>query len=95
MAPKSKSGIDKAKRRKLPVPLAAYSVPKFCVAHGISESFYYKLREAGLGPRETRLLGRTIITGEAAADWRAAREAETAAALSSTTNNDIESAITT
>jgi hypothetical protein len=59
------------------VPRAAYSIPEFCEAHRICEAFYYKLRAAGLGPREMRALRKVIISVEAAADWR--RERETAA----------------
>jgi hypothetical protein len=77
--PKSKSGKRKAKRRLMMVPIVAYSKPTFCAAHGISESFYEKLRKAGLGPQETRLGARVLITQEAAARWRAEREAETTA----------------
>jgi predicted DNA-binding transcriptional regulator AlpA len=72
--PKSKSGKRRAANRQQPVVTAAYSVPKFCAAHGISEAFYYKLREDGLAPRETRLGKRILISIEAAARWRAERE---------------------
>ena len=53
----------------------AYNIPEFCAAHRISESMYYKLRALGLGPREARALSKVIITQEAAAEWRRAREA--------------------
>jgi hypothetical protein len=49
---------------------AAYTIPEFCVAHRISESFYYKIRPLGLGPRETRKGDKVIISSESAADWR-------------------------
>src|SRR6266702_4306432 len=79
------------------LPAAAYTIATFCVAHDISESFYHKLKSQGCAPREMHVGTRVLISYEAAADWRAAREAETSAALSSTTNNttNIESAITT
>jgi hypothetical protein len=57
----------------------AFSIAGFCTAHGISPSFYFKLRLQGLGPDEMRLGSRVIITKESAAAWRAARTAETAA----------------
>ena len=60
-----------------PVQRAAYSIREFCEAHRLSKSMYYKLREAGLGPREARALKKVIITFEAAADWRREREATT------------------
>jgi hypothetical protein len=56
------------------VPRAAYSIPEFCEAHRICEAFYYKLRAAGLGPREMRMLRKVTISVEAAAEWRRARE---------------------
>lgn len=52
------------------VPRAAYTIPEFCEAHRISESMYYKGREAGVGPREGRMLTKLIISFESAADWR-------------------------
>jgi hypothetical protein len=57
---------------------AAYTISEFCEAHRISESFYYKIRALGLGPRESRTLDKVTITNEAAAEWRASREVETA-----------------
>ena len=57
-------------------PTALFSIASFCVAHGISEGFYFSLRGQGRGPREMRLGTRVFITHEAAADWRAEREAE-------------------
>lgn len=54
----------------------AYSISEFCAAHGISESFYYKLKAQGLTPAEMRVGTRRIISKESAAAWRAARTAE-------------------
>jgi hypothetical protein len=56
----------------------ALSVIEFCRLHGISRAFFYKLRAAGLGPTEMRVGNRTLISVEAAARWRAEREAATA-----------------
>jgi hypothetical protein len=73
--------VAEKKRSQKPVVLVpnakAFSIREFCAAHRISESMYYKLREAGLGPREARALTKVIITQEAAADWRRQREAQT------------------
>jgi len=52
------------------IPRVAYTIPEFCEAHRISESMYYKSREAGVGPREGRVLTKVIISFESAADWR-------------------------
>jgi len=61
-------------------PTAVFSIKSFCGAHGISEAFYFKLREQGQGPREMRLGTRVFITHESAARWRIEREAATIAA---------------
>jgi hypothetical protein len=58
---------------------AAYTIREFCDAHRISRSTYYNLRKQGLGPDEARVRDRVIITMEAAARWRRARERATAA----------------
>jgi hypothetical protein len=63
-----------ADREGSEVPRAAYSIPEFCEAHRICEAFYYKLRAAGLGPREMRTLRKVTISVEAAAEWRRTRE---------------------
>jgi hypothetical protein len=60
-----------------PVPRGAYNIKQFCQAHSIGVRFYFKLKRMGLGPDETQLGKRVLITVEAAARWRAAREAAT------------------
>ena len=55
----------------------AYTIPEFCARHRISRPFLYKLFERGSGPRVMRVGSRVLITREAAADWRKAREAAT------------------
>ena len=60
----------KAKSKGRPSDAEAFTVPEFCQAHRISESFYYKLKSLGLGPEETKKLSKTIITNESAAEWR-------------------------
>lgn len=57
-------------RKVADVPRAAYTIPEFCAAHRISESFYYKLKRLGLGPAERYVGARVLITNESAADWR-------------------------
>lgn len=54
---------------------SAFSIAQFCQMHGISKSYYYLLRQRGEAPRETRLGRRRLISAEAAAAWRRAREA--------------------
>jgi hypothetical protein len=61
--------------------LEAFSIDEFCARHGpISRSYYYKLKDLGLGPRELRIGRRRLISAEAAAAWRAERENATEAA---------------
>jgi predicted DNA-binding transcriptional regulator AlpA len=47
------------------------SIPEFLEEHRISRSLLYRLIKEGLGPRMTKIAGRTLISTEAAADWRA------------------------
>ena len=58
----------------------AYSVDEFCARHRISPQLYYKLRRQGLMPVTFRLGTRVLISREAAAAWRRARENEAQAA---------------
>ncbi len=56
---------------------AAYSVDAFCRAHSISRSMFYALLRDGQGPRLMKIGARTLISREAAEDWRWARERAT------------------
>jgi transposase-like protein len=47
-----------------------YSVTEFCREHGISRGLFYRLIRDGLGPRLAKAGRRTLITAEAAAEWR-------------------------
>lgn len=53
---------------------AAFTIKEFCAAHRISVAMFYKMRAAGLGPREMRVGRKVVVSIEAAADWRRARE---------------------
>ena len=53
------------------------SVPEFLDEHRISRSLLYRLIKDGRGPRITKIAGRTLISAEAATDWRAQMECET------------------
>jgi hypothetical protein len=57
-----------------PPPRLALSIREFCWAHSISAGFYFKLKKRGEGPREMKLGARTLISFEAATEWRRARE---------------------
>jgi hypothetical protein len=51
----------------------ALTIPEFCVTHGISEAFFYKLQRDGLGPRVMAVGRRRLISIEAAKEWREER----------------------
>ena len=55
-------------------PPLAMSIREFCTAHRISEDMFFKMRRQGWGPAVMRVGTRTLISIEAAAEWRKARE---------------------
>lgn len=55
----------------------AYSVDEFCARHRISSQLFYKLKRQGLMPATFNVGTRVLISREAAAAWRRAREAAT------------------
>ena len=54
----------------------AYTIREFCARHRLSMSMYYKMRTQGRGPREMHVGRHVVISREAAAKWRRAREAD-------------------
>lgn len=52
------------------VAQATFTIPQFCGAHNISRAHLYDLIKAGNGPRVMKVGRRTLISAEAAADWR-------------------------
>jgi hypothetical protein len=52
----------------------AYSVDEFCARHRISAQLFYKLKPQGLMPVTFNVGTRVLISREAAAAWRLARE---------------------
>ncbi len=50
--------------------METYSVETFCKAHGICKGHFYNLLSEGLGPNIIKLGRRTLISKEAAAEWR-------------------------
>jgi len=48
----------------------ASSVAHFCAEHGISRAFFYLLRARGDGPRIMKVGRRTLVTADAASEWR-------------------------
>ncbi|CCD97739.1 hypothetical protein [Bradyrhizobium sp. STM 3809] len=60
----------------------AFSIDEFCVRHRISTQLFYKLRPQGLMPATFKVGTRVLISREAAAAWRRARESAQRAAES-------------
>jgi hypothetical protein len=60
-----------------PLDPPVYDVPEFCHAHRISRSTLYALWHEGLGPKFFKAGVAIRISREAAATWRAEREAAT------------------
>jgi hypothetical protein len=56
---------------------AVYSIAEFCRSHGVSRAFFYTLMKRGEGPTVMKVGKRTLVSEEAARDWR--RRMETAA----------------
>ena len=57
-----------------PPPRLAMSVQEFCVAVGISEDFFYKLKRQNQTPRLMKVGARTLVSLKAAEDWCRERE---------------------
>jgi predicted DNA-binding transcriptional regulator AlpA len=56
----------------------AYSILEFCQRHGISRSALYNSIRGDAGPRLMKVGARTLISKEAAAEWRRNCEQATA-----------------
>ncbi|NEX63460.1 hypothetical protein [Noviherbaspirillum galbum] len=57
---------------------ASFTIAQFCAEHGnISKSFFHKLVNDGKGPRIMKIGRRTLISAEAAAEWRSEMEKQT------------------
>jgi hypothetical protein len=52
----------------------AESVKDFCQSNGISKSMFYKIQREGKGPCIMKIGRRTLISNEAAAEWRKSLE---------------------
>ena len=79
--PKKKKRRPQLTAAQLPMPAAdalMLTREEFCARNRISIPFYNRLKTQGLGPRETRLHSKILITREADAEWRRQRETETA-----------------
>lgn len=59
---------------------AAVTIAQFCSAHGLGRTSFYHLVKQGKAPRLMKVGRRTLISSEAAADWRRDMERATAEA---------------
>lgn len=57
---------------------SAFSIDEFCSAHRISRAMFYKLLDQGKAPRLMKVGTRSLISEEAAAEWRRQMEASAA-----------------
>ncbi len=57
--------------------MKAHTVSDFCREHGISRGLFYNLIREGKGPRIIKAGRRTLISKEAAEEWRRRRESTT------------------
>lgn len=48
----------------------AFSIQEFCKLHGLCRATFYNLINRGQGPRTMKVGARTLISIEAAAEWR-------------------------
>jgi hypothetical protein len=65
----------------IPALSGAFTIAEFCKAHRISTAFYYVMKGEGWGPAEMHAGQRVLISHEAAAEWRRAREAAAVAGV--------------
>jgi hypothetical protein len=56
----------------------AYSIPEWSRRHNVSVQLFYKPQREGRGPAVMHIGRRTLISAEAAAQWRRDRETEAA-----------------
>jgi predicted DNA-binding transcriptional regulator AlpA len=61
---------DHGERMRMTVQKQSFSIREFCKLHDISRSLFYVLREKGEAPRVMKVGRRTLISAEAAAEWR-------------------------
>ncbi len=57
-------------QKKPIVEKQVFNVVEFCFAHAISRAHFYNLIKEGRGPRTFKAGRRTLISKEAATEWR-------------------------
>jgi predicted DNA-binding transcriptional regulator AlpA len=58
--------------------MSSLTVDQFCMKHGISRAFFYKLAAQGQAPRTFKVGRCTRISEEASIEWVREREAKSA-----------------
>ena len=66
----SRVSDDQISGVRMTIQKHSFSIGEFCRLHDISRSLFYVLREKGEGPRVMKVGRRTLISAEAAAEWR-------------------------
>jgi predicted DNA-binding transcriptional regulator AlpA len=72
------------------IPRAAFTIPEFCAAHGFSRATFYNMQAKGEGPAVMHVLGRVLISAEAAQEWRRQRTEAAAAAMAARLAGDLD-----
>jgi predicted DNA-binding transcriptional regulator AlpA len=55
---------------------SARTIAEFCARNSISRAMFYKLKNAGKGPRLVRVGTKSLISDQAEKDWHREREAD-------------------
>jgi hypothetical protein len=74
-----KRGSRNQRKKIPPSERNASTITEFCEAHRISRTRYYELKEKGEAPDEMVIGRQRLVSNEAAARWRAKREAKATA----------------
>jgi len=65
---------DGSEQPRIRGPPLAFSIKQFCQLHAISRELFFKARREGWGPKIMKCGSRTLVSVEAAAEWRRQRE---------------------
>jgi hypothetical protein len=70
-----RAAVAEAYRPRVNAEQDAFTVSEFCERHRISRTIFYEILKAGTGPTIFKCGAKTLVSKEAAARWRAEREA--------------------
>ncbi len=60
--------------QKAGIARRSFSIQEFCARNGISEGLYRTLRKKKIGPAETRIRDRVVVTDDDETEWLKARK---------------------